>query len=327
MPQRAMLPDGRLHLSHGPIDLIILAEGPAKLVAAAHQRAWQRFSSMLFELVGELEILRRPVGASCTLEGEVARCMWAACHPYRADFVTPMAAVAGAVAQTILACYAVPGMYRAAVNNGGDIALHLSAHASYRVGVCTDLDAASRAAQQGTLQSDFALAIDAASSVRGVATSGWRGRSFSLGIADSVTVLAATAAQADVAATMIANAVNVDDARVRRTPACRLKDDSDLGELRVTVDVPPLDAQTVAHALAAGVSRARHFHSAGLIEDAVLVCQGQLVHLAQRFATTHYGATQSRLQVTRPAQAAAQFDKLRSLNPRSFESRIARTIP
>jgi ApbE superfamily uncharacterized protein (UPF0280 family) len=52
--------------------------------------------------------------------------------------------------------------------------------------------------------------------VRGIATSGWRGRSFSLGIADSVTVLARTAAQADAAATVIANAVDADDVRIRR---------------------------------------------------------------------------------------------------------------
>ena len=45
--------------------------------------------------------------------------------------------------------------------------------------------------------------------MRGIATSGWRGRSFSLGIADAVTVLAATAAEADAAATVIANAVDL----------------------------------------------------------------------------------------------------------------------
>ena len=48
------------------------------------------------------------------------------------------------------------------------------------------------------------LAAVTGSPVRGVATSGWRGRSHSLGIADSVTVLAATAAMADAAATVIA---------------------------------------------------------------------------------------------------------------------------
>ena len=45
--------------------------------------------------------------------------------------------------------------------------------------------------------------------MRGVATSGWRGRSFSLGIADAVTVLARTGAAADAAATIIANAVDL----------------------------------------------------------------------------------------------------------------------
>src|SRR5207253_11171729 len=57
---------------------------------------------------------------------------------------------------------------------------------------------------------------------------------------DLVTVLARTAAQADAAATVIANAVDLDDPRIERRPACELKDDSDLGELLVTADVPRL---------------------------------------------------------------------------------------
>jgi uncharacterized protein len=66
--------------------------------------------------------------------------------------------------------------------------------------------------------------------VRGIATSGRHGRSLSLGIADSVTVLAATAAAADAAATLIANAVDLPGhAAVRRAPACSLDPDSDLG--------------------------------------------------------------------------------------------------
>jgi ApbE superfamily uncharacterized protein (UPF0280 family) len=327
-PQWATLPDGRLHLSHGPIDLIIQAEGPADLVAVAHQRAWRRFSTVLFELVDELGALRRPLGASCPPEGEVARHMWEACFPYRAAFLTPMAAVAGAVAQTIVACYTAPGMRRAAINNGGDIALHLSADTSYRVGVCIDLDTGTRAAQQGAMRTDYALVIDAGSPVRGVATSGWRGRSFSLGIADSVTVLAATAAQADVAATMIANAVNVDDARILRAPACMLKDDTDLGDLQVTVDVPSLDAGAIARALAAGISRAQYLLTAGLIHDAVLVCQGHLVHLRKLLAAGEQDAAP--LPLSRHAAADLALPQLEpppGLNINTFESRTARTCP
>jgi hypothetical protein len=280
--RRAPLPGARWHFQHGPIDLVIGAEGAegadgaADVLAAAHEAAWQRFTTVLRELVAELPLLRQPVGAVCALQGAVARRMWAACAacaPFAdGGFITPMAAVAGAVAQELIGCYALPGIARAWVNNGGDIALHLAPGASVRIGLVADLAAFDPA--RGA-RSDADFSVDAATPVRGIATSGWRGRSFSLGIADSVTVLARSAVQADAAATAIANAVNVADARIVRRPACELRDDSDLGAIPVTVDVPPLPPAQVRAALAAGWQRARDLQAAGLIHGAALVCQGQ----------------------------------------------------
>lgn len=280
-PQRAYLPDGRVHFSHGPIDLVIQVEGSADAVRSAHELAWQRFKTVLTELVDELAIIQRPLGVAgaCPVEGGIARRMWAACYPFRHGYITPMAAVAGSVAQEIIGFYQGPGIMRAAVNNGGDIALYLSAGASYRVGICTEIYTATDAARRGNLRPDGELSIDADSPVRGVATSGWRGRSFSFGIADSVTVLADTAAQADAAATIIANAVNVNDIRIRRLPACALKDNSDLGDMLVTVDVPELESDVVEHALQTGLERAHHLQRDGLIRDAILTCQRKVMHL------------------------------------------------
>jgi ApbE superfamily uncharacterized protein (UPF0280 family) len=155
--------------------------------------------------------------------------------------------------------------------------LHLAPRHSLAIGLYADLarfDA--RQAAHGVIDLDGRFTVSAALPVRGVATSGWRGRSFSLGIADSVTVLARTAAAADAAATVIANAVDIDDERIVRRPACDLKDDSDLGDIPVTVDVPPLAAADVARALDAGVRRARELRAAGLVWSAALVCQGML---------------------------------------------------
>lgn len=279
--QRTLLPGDRQHFAHGPIDLLIGAEGEASAVAAAHEAAWQRFVGVLPELVAELPTLRQPVGESCGLQGPVARRMWQACHPYRSAYITPMAAVAGAVAQEIIAAYRRAGVSRAWVNNGGDIALHLAPGASVRVGLLADLARTDELLQRGAPGLDGHFTVTSDLPVRGVATSGWRGRSFSLGIADSVTVLAGSAAQADAAATVIANAVNVADPRIVRRPACDLKDDSDLGVLPVTVDVPSLDAATVHAALAAGWARARELQADGLIWRAALVCQGRLCTTGQ----------------------------------------------
>jgi ApbE superfamily uncharacterized protein (UPF0280 family) len=111
--------------------------------------------------------------------------------------------------------------------------------------------------------------------VRGVATSGWRGRSWSLGIADSVTVLAASGSAADAAATMIANAVDAASPVIERRRACDVDDDTDLGERLVTVGVGVLSGEAVENALANGATLAGQFCDAGLIWGAVLALQGR----------------------------------------------------
>ena len=111
--------------------------------------------------------------------------------------------------------------------------------------------------------------------VRGVATSGWRGRSFSLGIADAVTVLAADAASADAAATIIANAVDLPDhPGIHRIPAWDLQPDNDLGPRLVTRAVPPLSPAEAAAALAPGLAEAARLRQNGAILGAALHCAG-----------------------------------------------------
>ena len=284
--QRQPLSATRWHFQHGPMDVVLDADGRPDAVASAHEAAWQRFGPLLAELVAELPLLRQPVdaaGQSCPMHGSVARRMWQACAPFAHDFITPMAAVAGAVAQELMACYQRDGIQRAWVNNGGDIAIHLAPAQSTRIGLWSDLSRLGQALNQvqlsGQLLPDGRLSIHADDGVRGVATSGWRGRSHSLGIADSVTVLAASAAMADAAATVIANAVNLDDVRIERRPACELRDDSDLGTRLVTVGVPPLSATLRHEALRNGLEVARQIQSRGLIHSAALVCQGELMEL------------------------------------------------
>jgi ApbE superfamily uncharacterized protein (UPF0280 family) len=283
--QRSRLSDNRWHFQHGPIDLIIGADGDASAVDAAHEAAWQRFTEVLPELVQELAQLRLAVHGDCRLQGPVARRMWQACQPLSSDFITSMAAVAGSVADEMITHYQIAGVQRAWVNNGGDIALHLAPSQSLRVGLYADLARLDAAQLQVGLQLDGQFEVSAEMLVRGIATSGWRGRSFSLGIADSVTVLARTAAQADAAATVIANAVNVTDARVQRQPASALKDNSDLGERLVTTEVPTLEPALVLQALRAGLQKAQALRAAGLIFSAALVCQHQILKTHENLHT------------------------------------------
>ncbi|MER8801759.1 UPF0280 family protein [Mesorhizobium sp. M0998] len=267
-PQAHWLEDGRrLHLNHGPIDLIVEAFGEASECSAAHRQAVARFQTILPELVEELPELRRPAASRPrAFAGPTARRMEAAVVPLAKQFITPMAAVAGSVADEVLgALLAGRRLERAYVNNGGDSAIYLGHGQPMTLVIAgTGHGLADR------------LTIRPEDGIRGVATSGWRGRSFSLGIADAVTVLARTGAEADAAATLIANAVDLPGhPAVRRVRARDLAPDSDLGDRLVTQGVGLLSAAEIAIALEGGFAVAEEFRRRGLIAAAALFLGGQ----------------------------------------------------
>jgi uncharacterized protein len=269
-PTARFLTDGkRLLLQHGPIDLIVQAFGDDAAVHAAYRAAKQRFDGLLAELCQELVLLRSPFDRRRAMPvGPVARRMAAAVAPFAQDiFITPMAAVAGAVAEEIIdVMTAAAPLTRAYVNNGGDIALHLTGRQRFKIGL---IDRPDLPSLFGTTE------IGAADGIRGIATSGYLGRSFSLGIAEAVTVLAPTAAMADAAATVIANAVDLPNhPAIQRVPANSLQPDSDLGAIPVTRTVGALSYDDIETALGRGLLRADGLQKQGLIAAAALHLQG-----------------------------------------------------
>jgi ApbE superfamily uncharacterized protein (UPF0280 family) len=282
----------RWHFQQGPIDLIIDVEGRVEAAERAITDCWDKFHGVLPGLAQELPALRRAVDDQTTLRGPVACRMLRACRAFaRERFITSMAAVAGAVADHLITGFDRPGIQRACINNGGDIAVFLAPGASFRVGICSHPEQAGATGSSGAPLS-AAFTIDRHSAVRGIATSGWRGRSFSLGVADSVTVLAADAATADAAATLIGNAVNCQHPAIVRAPADQLKDDTDLGSRLVTVDVPPLPPSAVEAAMLAGREEAERWRERGMIFAAALALQGrmQVVVPASKSALFHMAA-------------------------------------
>ena len=246
----------RLHLRHGPTDLVILCDAPAR--EAAFASAINAMDGLLAALVEDLPRLRAFDGPPPS--GPVARAMWRAVEGWRPTPVTPMAAVAGAIADHVLAAMIAAGAARAAVNNGGDIALHLAPGQSMTLAIA-GLDGA----VPGRIR------LTGADGIGGVATSGRGGRSLTRGIADSVTVLARTAAEADAAATLIANAVDLPDhPAITRAPARVVDPDSDLGDLTVVTHVGPLTSADRRAALDRGRAEAARALSLGLIRGAAL---------------------------------------------------------
>ncbi|WP_159593042.1 UPF0280 family protein [Chelativorans xinjiangense] len=257
----------RLHMNHGPIDLVVEAFGAEEERQAAYAQAAERFETILEELVSELSSLRRPVGRTPRpFRFAAARRMEEATLRHSQTFVTPMAAVAGSVAdETLAAMVAGRRLRRAYVNNGGDVALYLAPGER--------MDAAIAGTGHGFTDR---LTIAANDPVRGIATSGWRGRSHSLGIADAVTVLAENAAAADVAATLIANAVDLPGhPGIARIPASKIDPDSDLGDRLVTQEVGPLSGAEVATALERGLATANAMAERGHIHSAALFLRGE----------------------------------------------------
>lgn len=282
-PALNWLHQGRtLHLNQGPIDLLIRCEGQADAVAAGYAAATEIFATVLPTLVEELDVLRTPLSThTLPCQGPVAQRMLAACKPFVSHNVTPMSAVAGAVADHVLHnISSVPGLSRCWVNNGGDIAIFLSESQSFDCGIVDNL-------HTGTLSAQFQFTDK--DNVRGVATSGRAtsadgGRSFSLGIADAVTVLAETASRADVAATLIANQVDLPDhPAVSRIAANSLDPDSDLQNRQVTTGVGVLSDAEINLALQRGWTLANKFLQQNLIHSALLSLRGTY----RRVQTTH----------------------------------------
>ncbi|MGR8949456.1 MAG: UPF0280 family protein [Gammaproteobacteria bacterium] len=271
---RAKTCDYRFYLQQGPIDLVIDLRGTPAVMRTAELNAEKRVRPILEELVRELPLLRTPIASllndNKTPRGQTAQRMWGATRPFSEKFVTPMAAVAGAVADEILQIMrGTDGLQRIIVNNGGDIALWGAPGEQFSIGIIDDLRAGL------TRDVPAKVALDAVSGIHGVATSGWRGRSQSLGIADAVTVFAKNAAAADAAATLVANEVNLNSERVMREPAIERHPDSDLGERLVTTDVLSLTNTEISTALGHGARLANSLLSRSLIRAAVLCVQGQ----------------------------------------------------
>ncbi|NKB39056.1 MAG: UPF0280 family protein [Gammaproteobacteria bacterium] len=270
----ARLSANRLHLQQGPIDLVIRAEGDPTAIDTAYANAEQRFQSVLFELVSELPLLRSQTTLSSKPGLSVALRMWEATALFPEYFITPMAAVAGSVADEILKVMLndCNGLKKVFVNNGGDIALWKDVGEKFRIEVVPQ-----PVRKHFSERSPFTVNIGNNTHVGGVATSGRHGRSFSLGIADSVTVLAGNAAIADAAATLIASAVRVESEKIKTQPACEIDPDSDLGQLQVCTDVGMLEEEEFRGALNNGRQVAAEFIENGVITSAFLFLQNHYI--------------------------------------------------
>lgn len=248
--------DNRLFLNHGPIDIVLEAFGKDKPLA--YEKAKKYFSTLLNELVLDMDLLKKEVVPHRNFNNKISQSMQNATEKFYPDFITPMAAVAGSVADNILNVLVKDTkLEKAYVNNGGDVSFYLTENQTVKSSLASI--------------PNIIAEIDYKDKSRGIATSGWRGRSFSLGIADSVTVLADNAAMADAAATMIANSVNIKNhPLIIKKPAKEIYEDSDLKNLMVTVEVGDLKQSEIEDALRNGNEVGKTYLENGLINSALI---------------------------------------------------------
>jgi len=193
--------------------------------------------------------------------------MWSAVTAVGDPDLTPMAAVAGTIADAAADFLASQGLTRVVVNNGGDVALRLVAGETVTVGIRPDLSAE---------QVTHRAVITSEKDIGGVCTSGLGGRSFTRGVASAATVFSNRASIADAAATAVANATYVPSAAVQRRVADSIYPDTDLKGVEITVSAGHLTEEEVFTALAEGVNRAEDLVTRSLIAGACITVQGKM---------------------------------------------------
>lgn len=256
------LPGGRALLAeNGPMRMVIQAwEGKVPRLDLATEAADYAFAC-LARVAGQLAVLKRRPGAIDGLPPEpLAREMIKSVRAVGDADLTPLAAVAGTLADAVADRLFGQGLSRVIVDNGGDIAIRLAAGETTRVGLRPEI---------AHPEISHVLTLDGRHSTWGVATSGLGGRSFTCGIASAVTAVARSASLADAAATAVANACLVAGADVLRVPAAKLDPNTDIPDLLVTVAVGDLTGPQRAEALSNALQRAEGLTQRGVIRGAL----------------------------------------------------------
>lgn len=264
------LPGGRAVLAeHGPLRLVIQAfSGEKPEIKFATEAAYYSFDC-LARVAGEMPLLRqRHPLLLVTAQDEIANTMIESVRRIGDEDLTPMAAVAGTIADFVADYLFRDTVTRVIVDNGGDIAIRLQPGEVVRVGFRPVIS---------SQEISHLIRIDARNLSWGVNTSGLGGRSLTRGIASGVTAFAETSSLADAAATAIANSCFSDDDNILQVPANTLDPNTDLGHTLVTLSAVGISAKTEGKSLENGLKKAEQLMKKGAIRGAVIAVGGKFV--------------------------------------------------
>jgi len=262
------LRDGSILVQCGPMRMFIEAQVGMVKQPDLSRAAGKEAISFLERIAAGLAALKVPaVETDLSGADPLVETMWRAALAMDSEDLTPMAAVAGTIADATADYLERRGMTRVVVNNGGDIAFRLKGDGLLSIGIREKIEETHVGAK---------VTVEAGMNLGGAATSGLGGRSLTRGVADAATVLAKTAALADAAATTIANATYVESPEVERVPANKLDTGSDLGGLMVTARVGRLRNEEIERALDLGIAKAQKLVDSGAVFGACVAAQGRM---------------------------------------------------
>ena len=234
------LEDGSVFIDYGPASMVVTARREGEPLPELAAAVFPVVRDALAEIARELPTLRQyPKDADFSALTGLPLVMAEAVLATGEPTLTPMAAVAGTVADIAADWIFARGADFVAVNNGGDVAFRLGPGQQLRMGILPDLGG-------GITE---VVTIRAGDGVGGVCTSGMGGRSLTRGIARAVTVFSRRCALADACATHVANCSYIDSPRVHTMPAAMVDPGSDIADLTVVTGTDVLAEEEVLRGL------------------------------------------------------------------------------
>ena len=268
---RSIIEDNKLFIENGPTN--ILAEAFSLEKKDIYNLICEYSSKFLEDLSLEIEILKKPTYENNRFISEIANTMFNSTKLFLPKFITPMASVAGSISELlllkVLEKFNVNKIY---INNGGDISLYITKNEKFNFSIGGE--------------TGFIVEYSDMDGLGGIATSGWKGRSFSMGIADSVTVIAEKASVADAAATIICNHIDLEDSKkVKKVIANDLYENTDLNNKLITVSVEDLTESEIKEAILKGKAISEYFIAKKIIKSVIINLQNNILILGHKFNT------------------------------------------
>jgi hypothetical protein len=258
-----------MFLEIGPASLVIIGEKDGKPNVFDKEKLVEKVNSILGEIREYLPVLKQKAYKIINTKHmpDVPRKMVEAVKAIDEASLTPMAAVAGSVADAIKDFLKNECPDLVSINNGGDISIFNRKGRGLKIDI-GDI----HTGESSPYMLNIEQLID-----YGLATSGFGGRSFTLGLADSVTVIAATGAVADAAATFICNYTNTESDKVIRQKASEIDPLTDIPDDNVTIRINQLNKNDILQALVNGLNIAANIKKQKHIYDAVIKLHGHMV--------------------------------------------------